>query len=125
MSVEQVSKVASVLASYVTEATVSSAIARYGDVGEHLLAFAVALEIGLPALTTLQVAQLANKKKEVNELRSVIRRQEARLRDYASTDFSGAHESTRVEESSLVEVDVNLTNETSAILNVSSGSDDD
>jgi hypothetical protein len=90
MSVEQVSKVASVLASYVTEATVSSAIARYGDVGEHLLAFAVALEIGLPACTTLQVAQLANKNKEVNELRSVIRRQEARLREYASTDFSHA-----------------------------------
>jgi hypothetical protein len=114
-----VSKIANLLASYVTEATVSAVRARYGDLGDHLMAFAVALEIGLPALNTLQVAQLASKKKEVEDLRSVIRRQQARLREYASA--SDVHESTRVEDSSILEVDVNLANETSAILNMSSG----
>jgi hypothetical protein len=123
MNKDGVSRIANLLASFVSEETVASARARYGSLGDELLAFAVALEIGLPALTTLQVAQLSNKNRELEELRGVIREQEARFRERSSFTLSEVHESTRVDDSSLLEVDVNLANETSAILNVSSDDD--
>jgi hypothetical protein len=46
---------------------VANVKSRYGDIGEDLLAFAVALEVGLPALATLQVAQASAKKKETDD----------------------------------------------------------
>ncbi len=60
----EVSRIAKKLASFVTEEMVANVKSRYGDIGEDLLAFAVALEVGLPALATLQVAQASAKKKK-------------------------------------------------------------
>jgi hypothetical protein len=122
---DEVSNISKKLASFVTEELVANVKARYGDIGDDLLAFAAALEIGLPALTTLQVAQAAAKKKECDDLREIIRQQKRRLREYAEKIVSNDEvlESTRIDDSSGLRVNGGLGDET--IANLEIFSDDD
>jgi hypothetical protein len=123
----EVSRIAKKLASFVTEEMVANVKSRYGDIGEDLLAFAVALEVGLPALATLQVAQASAKKKESDDLREVIRQQAGRLREYANNSFlygaAEVQESTRIEDSSSLHVNGGLADETIADLEIFSDGD--
>jgi hypothetical protein len=121
-SSDEVSKIATKLASYVNPSVVLAAKARYGEVGEDLLAFAVALEIGLPALQSLQVAQEAARKKENDELREIIRLQELRLTEYAENTLSAIHEheSTQVDHEAEVHISHNMGDETIAAFEDSS-----
>jgi hypothetical protein len=70
-----VDKIVQNLSNLISEELVDSVRARYGAIGDNLLTFAVALEVGLPALSTIQNASAAAHRKAVQDLKNIIERQ--------------------------------------------------